>query len=132
MEIGELKPQTRELEILHPGTNENLGVRLTILSMDDPKMKRVKRSLVDDRLNLEQKGKHLKAEGIDENLQTILLAAILGWVWYNPIEGDESKHPKLEGDREPEFCPRNVKKLLDHEWFRDQVNAAISDRSAFY
>lgn len=131
MEIGELKPQTRELEINHPGRDVPLGIRLTILSMDDPKMQGVKRSLVNHRLNVEQKGKHLKADDIDENLQTILLSAILGWKWYNPTE-DEATQPKLEGDTDPEFCPRNVKKLLAHEWFRDQVNAGISDRAAFY
>lgn len=131
MEIGELKPQTRDVELLHPKTGEPIGVRVSVLSIEDEALKSVKRQILNGKLTAEQKGKHLKADDIEGNLDAILLAAVKEWCWYNPTDNDDN-HPTLDGERSPELNPRNLKKLLAVESLRAQVNEAISDTQAFY
>jgi hypothetical protein len=138
MDISALKPTNRVIEIKNPGTGEPLGVRVTIVSMDDDRLKTAKRAIMDRRLYLEQRGKSFKAEEVEENTHNLLWAATIGWEWYNPTgsEGDIGYNPDamptFEAEQ-PEFNQRNFKRVITTlPWFADQINEEIGERKAFF
>lgn len=138
MDISTVKPTNRTIEIKHPGTGMPLGVRVTIVSVDDERLKKAKRDIMDRRLYLEQRGKVFKAEEVEENTQNLLFTATLGWVWYNPTgdEGDDGYDPTAMpsfGDEQPAFNQRNFKRIITTlPWFADQINEEIGERKAFF
>ena len=123
MDISTLTPNERIIEIKHPANDENLGIRVTIVSLNDNKTKQIRRQFINKRLELEKKGKSFKADDIEENETDLLIASMTGWDWYDA----EFHGEKLE------FNENNVKKVF-HElpWFKDQVSEAVSDEKAFF
>ena len=124
MDINTLVPVERIIEIKHPAKDENLGIRVTIVSMNDEKVKYIRRKFINNRIELEKKGKSFKADDIESNEIDLLLACITGWDWYGDIDFNGSK---------PEFNEANVKKVLNtFRWFKDQLTEAVSDEKAFF
>lgn len=123
MDISNLSPQERIVEINHPGTGEPLGVKVTLLSLLDERMKKIKRRLTDNRLMLDQKGKKFKAADIEENENALLFEAITSWVW----EGEAN----WKGEK-PEFNRKNVYEVLRQEWFKNQLMEAVGDEQSFF
>ncbi len=143
--IGKIIAKPRVVEILSPdGTGSKIGVRVTIRSIDDPKMKAIQRKIQNERNRIAAKGKYFKAEDTDENLFEVLFNAMDGWEWYNPtgVEGDDGFDPDAhagfneddEADGEvPEFNRRMVKKVFEKlPWFKKQINDEVDDESAFF
>lgn len=128
-DIGNITSSDRTIEILHPGTKEPLGITVTIMHIDDPRMKKLKRRITDERLRLEQRGKVFKAEEIEENKNNLLFSAMTGWDWGKDADGEQNT---FRGEV-PEFNRKNVVAVLDDKpWFADQVNEAVSDTEAFF
>jgi len=125
MDISTLKPNDRIIEIKHPvNDSENIGIRVTIISLNDEKMKSVRRRFINKRLELEKKGKSFRADDIEDNELDLLVASITGWEWYGDVEFNGSK---------PEFTQANVKKVLtEFEWFKNQIAEAVGDDKAFF
>jgi len=124
MDIKDLKPVERVIEIVHPVTGENIGIKVSLLSLKDERMKRIKRKLVDERLMLESKGKTLKSEDIERNGDVLLFNAMTGWEWYGDITFNGEK---------PAFNRKNVMEILDQlVFFKDQLEEAINDEQAFF
>lgn len=124
LELTELKPTERVIEIDHPGNAEPIGIRVNIISINDERMVRLKRKFTDERLLLERRGKSFKAEHIEENRNSLCFAAMTGWEWYGDITYQGSK---------PEFNRKSCDEVLtDFPWFRDQIEEAISDDKAFF
>lgn len=138
MDIANLKPQTRFVEIHHPADDEKLlGIRVELMSISDPRMKKIRRRIKDRQLLQQAKGKHFKADDIEENTNELISSAMLGWQWYNPTEGtanfDEDAHANFNGDRNPAFNQKNIYAILSElEWIADQLSDAISDQQAFF
>lgn len=124
MDISAIKPQERTFEIHHPADeNELVGLRISIMSISDPRMKSVKRKIQDIKLRLEARNKHFKADDIEENQIDLMFSAMTAWEWY-----DCDFHGK-----KPEFTKVNVKAVLTElEWIADQIAAEISDDKAFF
>ena len=124
MDLANIKPVERVIEILHPLTGEKIGVSVTVLSINDEKMAAVKRRIQNKRLELERRGKTFKADDLDENEFELLTTAITGWNW----DGDTDFH----GEK-PVFNEKNVKAVLKElSWFKQQIVEAISDEKAFF
>ena len=124
-DITNIKPEARKIEILHPGTGEEIGVTVEILSVGDPTLKNIKRRITDERIKLESKGKSYKSEDIEDNMDKITIGAIVGWDWHGDIT--------LKGEKNPEATPKNIKHIFEEApWFRAQVIEAINDESAFF
>lgn len=125
MDISTLKPNDRIIEIKHPvNDSENIGIRVTIISLNDEKMKSVRRRFINKRLELEKKGKSFRADDIEDNEIDLLVASITGWEWYGDVEFNGSK---------PEFTQANVRKVLtEFEWFKNQIAEAVGDDKAFF
>jgi len=138
MDLSTLKPIERDVEITNPGTGAPLGVRVTIMSIDDDRLKAQKRAFRDEANRLAAKGKYVKAAQEEENSHLLLFAATTDWKWYNPTgkEGDEgydpSQQPEFDGEV-PEYNRKNfiqvVKKL---PWFATQLVAEIDEERAFF
>ncbi len=124
MDLNDLKPTERLVEILHPGTGEPIGIRVSIMSITDERMNKLRRKIQDERLRLETRGKNFKSDDVEENRNHLSFAAMTAWDWYGDITFDGVK---------PAFNQSQVSKVLTaFPWFRDQVEEAISDEKAFF
>lgn len=125
MDLSELKPSERIIEILHPKTEAPVGVRVTLISMEDHRLKKIKRRIHDEKLRLEIKGKNFKADDIEDNMNAIAFSAMLAWEWY----GDDVKFRNAK----PDFSQKNVFDVFETlPWFKQQVQEAVIDEKAFF
>jgi hypothetical protein len=138
MDLSTLVPSERIVEIVSPATKAPLGIRVTIMHIDDSRLKTLKRKLQDERQRREQRGKIISAEMQDENLSELTFATMTGWEWYNPtgVKSDKGynadKEPKFDG-KVPEFTKANVFAIFDKlPWFRDQIGEAVSETESFF
>ncbi len=138
MDLSNLKPSERMVEILSPGKKEPIGVRISLLHVDDERLKKIKRKFADEKYRLEARGKHLKAEDIENNLHELLCSAIVGWEWYNPTGTAKDKGYKEDGQATfkgsiPEFSKTNVMAVITSlPWFADQISQEVGDDTAFF
>lgn len=124
MDLANLKPVERLIDILHPSTGEKIGVSVTVLSINDEKMAAAKRRIQNKKLELDRRGKTFKADDLEENEMELLTTAITGWNW----EGDVDFH----GEK-PAFNEKNVKAVLKElTWFKQQIMEAVGDEKAFF
>lgn len=124
MELTKLQPTERIVEIKHPGTHEGLDIKVSIMSLDDPRMKAVKRKVIDNNLRLQQKGKFLKSSEAEENEKALVFSAMTGWTW-----GQEASFNK----EKPAFTREKVFEVFDElPWFKQQIQEAISDEESFF
>lgn len=125
MDISTLIPVERIIEIKHPVKDENLGIRVNIISLNDEKMKQIRRKFINKRIELEKKGKSFRADDIESNEIDLLVACITGWDWYGEdITFNGSK---------PDFNEANVRNVLNtFGWFKDQISEAVGDEKAFF
>lgn len=125
MDINDFKPSERMVEILNPKTGEQLEIRVTLLSINDDRLKKIKRRIADEKLRLEARGKNFKSEDVEDNLYNIVFNAMTGWEWYG---ADVS----FKGVK-PEFNRAQVQKVLEElPWFLEQIQEAVSDEKAFF
>lgn len=123
-DISAIAPSTRTFEILHPGTGAGLDIFVTVLSLDDEKMKKIQRRLTDRLLEMRRKNKSMTAEEIETNQINLLVEAITDWEWRNKANYKGTKPP----------CDvANVKAVLsDLVWFRKQVDEQVGDTESFF
>lgn len=137
-DLADIKPVSRTVEIRHPGTGRPLGVRVTLVSLDDERLAKVRRAIQDKRLHLESRAKTFKSEDIEANRKTILTTAMTGWEWYNPTgkEGDEGYDAEAMpefGGNVPEFNRKNTNAVIEAlPWFGDQINEALGETESFF
>ena len=131
MDIADIKPIERTVEITNPGTGAPLGIRVRIMSIEDERLKKIKRNITDERFKLDSKGKSLKTEDVERNSNMLLFTASLGWDWYNPT-GNEGDAPTFKGEV-PEFNQRNFIDLIQAlPWFADQLREEIDETKSFF
>jgi|LNFM01.1.fsa_nt_gb hypothetical protein len=138
MELTNLKPTDRTIEITSPLSGQPLGLRVRIMSLEDDRLKRIKRQFTDESLKLQAKGKAIKADEVERNAHMLMFAGTLGWEWYNPTgsEGDEgydaAQAPTFH-DEVPEFNQKNFIGLITEvTWIGEQISEAIGDTKSFF
>lgn len=138
MDLNELVPSERIVEILSPGKKQPIGVRVMLLHVDDERLTKLKRRIQDERIRLEQKGKFFKADDLEENANELTFAAMTGWEWYNLTGGEKDKgydpngQAKFNGEI-PEFNKKNVFEIFKKlPWFREQIGREMGDDEAFF
>lgn len=138
MELSTLVPSERIVEILSPGTKQPIGVRISLLHINDERLKKLKRQFQDERYRLESKGKVFKAENFDNNANELAFAAMVGWEFYNPTgkKGDagyDENGTLLWNGKVPEFNKKNAFEIFEKlPWFRDQIGQEMGDDEAFF
>lgn len=136
--IGDIKPIEQVVEIKHPGTKSLLGIRVSMMSKDDDRLKRFKRELRNKAIQLEKRGKVADADAEDKNGKAFAFEACTGWEWYNPtgIEGDKgydaSEMPDFNGSV-PEFNRKNFMEVIDElPWFLSQLGQMFDEEEGFF
>lgn len=136
--IAQLKTGAKTLEILHPGTQEPIGIRVFHVHIDDEKMQTLKRSITNRRNQLEARGKGFKFDEVEENMHNLIRTGVTGWEWYNPTgkEGDEGYDPDAMPDFNGEILEYNTKNLMTmvkgYPWFKDQISVSMGDLAGFF
>ena len=124
-DIAEIKPNENTFEILHPETDEPVGIRVTIMSPDDDRMKPIKRRITDFNLQKQKRGKTLKAIEVEDNENALVASTLTGWNWYG-------EDVTFNGEK-PEFTMKNVIAVLNQIfWFKKQVNDEIENEKGFF
>lgn len=129
MDLSQLKPAERIVDILNPKTDAELGIKVTLISINDDKLKKIKRRIQDDKLRLEARGKNFKSDDIEENRNKLIFSAITGWMWGKDASGEEVT---FKGEK-PDLNQKNFNAIITElPWFREQLEEAISDEKAFF
>lgn len=124
MELCEVKPVERAVEIKHPSTGDELGITVTLMSMNDPRMSAIKRRFQVQRLEQERRRKAITVDEIEKNTTDLLVASMTGWVW----KGDTTFH----GEK-PAFNEEKIKEIFKElPWFKDQITEALEDEKSFF
>lgn len=124
MDLNNLKPVERIIQIVNPVNGQELGVKVSLLSITDSKLLKVKRRIVDEKLRLEARGKIFKSEDIEENGNALIFNAMTGWEW----SGDATFKGK-----KPVFDMKTVVEILTElPWFKKQIEEALEDEQAFF
>jgi hypothetical protein len=137
-DIQTIVPVGRTIDIVHPGTGEPIGLRWSLLSLMHESMKPIQRKIIDERMKLEQRGKSLKADDLEQNTNALCFRGSTGWEWYNPTgaPGDKDYDPNEMGSfggEQLEFNQKNVGRVLTEiSWIRGQVSDAIADEQSFF
>jgi hypothetical protein len=128
-DLAKVKPVEVLLDIKLPGTSRSAGVTVQLMSLDDARMSKLKRSIIDRRQKLETKGKTFSAEEIDTNGAEICFASIIGWEWGKDEDGDDAT---FRGEK-PEFTRANVMAVFaELPWFREQIDVKLGERESFF
>lgn len=123
MDIGKLTAGQKTYEITHPKTGANLGIRVIMVSLEDENMKKLRRVIADRASKMQLRGKTFSAAETERNWLNLLFSAIRGWEWYGDVDFHGSK---------PAFTMENFERICDElPWFRDQIDAEISEVSNF-
>lgn len=124
MDIAATKPVERVISIVHPVTGEDTGITVHLMSIQDERMKRVKRRIQDERMKLERRGKSFDASQQEDNILSLIFHSMTGWEWSGDV--------KFHGEK-PAFNEVNVKKVLTElYWFQKQIDEALDDEKAFF
>lgn len=124
MELCDVKPVERVIEIKHPSTGDDLGITVTLVSMNDPRMSAIKRRIRVQRLEQERRGKAINVDDVEKNETDLLIGAMTGWSWNGETVFKGSK---------PEFNEKNIKEVFKElPWFKDQIAEALGDEKGFF
>jgi hypothetical protein len=138
MELTNLKPAERVIDVVSPSSGLPIGLRVRVMSLEDDRLKRIKRQITDESLKLQARGKGFKADEIERNGRMLMFAGTLGWDWYNPTgeEGDEGYNPDalptFNGEQ-PTYNEKNFIALISElTWISDQIQEAIGETKSFF
>ena len=129
MDLATIVPSARTVDIKIPGTQKNIGLRFTILSVLDDRMISVRRQLLDLGLQRSQRGKPLTSIDVEANEIKVLSEGITGWEWTE----DDDGQPGNIGGKQPEFDKRVLGEILrKYPWMRSQLSEAMDDEKSFF
>lgn len=121
MDIGDIQPKNRPVEILHPSTREPIGLTIVIRPLDDKRVEAVRRRNLTAAMNQRTKP---TAEQSDANAIALLVAATEELIW---APGVTFKGEVLDSSE------ASVKKLyLQAPWIKKQVDVELGDDAAFF
>lgn len=138
MELTNLKPVERVIEVTSPSSGLPIGLRVRVMSLEDDRLKRIKRQITDESLKLQARGKGFKADEIERNGRALMFAGTLGWEWYNPTgaEGDDGYDPDAMpafNGEQPAYNEKNFIALVTElTWISDQIQEAIGETKSFF
>lgn len=128
MDLSEIKPSAHVLDILHPGTGEETGLKIELVSMDDERVKKVQRKWQNAALQRTKRNKKITAEEVEARSNEILAAAMVGIVYGKDANGKEAT---WKGEQ-PKLTAKLKDEMLSVEWLRRQIDEALGDSEAFF
>lgn len=141
MNLADLKPVARTFEIMKPGkVKKPIGIRVTAVSIEDDKLKRLKRQIANERQRLDARGKYFKADELEANQDEMLFQTITGWEWYGQEEIKDAdgkviqeaiELPDYNGSQLT-FNRANFNTMIAHSWFKDQLMIEVTETEDFF
>ncbi len=123
MDIGKLTTTERICEIKHPVTGDDLGIKVIMVSIDDPRMKKLKREIANRSQQLQMRNKAFTAEDLEKNFRRVVFTALVGWDWYGEVEFD---------GRKPAFNEHEFNAICDRlPWFQQQLEERLDEKASF-
>lgn len=122
MDILSIQPHTITVDLKHPATGEDIGVKVELQSLESDEVKAVQRQMTNKALKSGRN--NVTAEKIEGNSLTLLAAAIVSW----EFSGDAN----LGGDKKPACTAANKMKLLGNSALAKQIDQALGDETAFF
>ena len=111
------------VEILHPKTNESLGIKITVASPDSDKHRKLLQRAKNTNMQIMQRkgNKGITAEAVDESAMNVVVGSVLRW------EG------VTWGGTELECTEENVRQVFESlPWIKEQVDDFLNDRANFF
>jgi hypothetical protein len=127
-DLSTIKPVERDVAILDPENDAPIGLTISLMSIDDERMKAAKRHINDRAIQLERRGKTFMSEDIDNNLITLAFKACTGWRWHEDHEGVMGSW----NGEQLEWNKANFTTVMGLAWIEKQVTRAISDDTSFF
>lgn len=129
-DLANMKPTERRIDLKSPHNDQfKIGVCVTMMSLDDDRLKVLRRSFQDEANKKAQRGKFVPAEQTDENLTRLIIAAMTGWDWGK----DDNDEDAVFNGTKPEFKESKIREVFNTiGWFRDQLNEELGDTKAFF
>jgi hypothetical protein len=118
-----------DVQIYHPGTNEDLGIVINVLGKDSDEFQKVSRAQQKKRMAKLTKGGFrnpaVPVEEIEQDATVLLAACTKSW--------SQDGKPTITMDKkELEFSVDNAIALYERfPWIKEQVDVAIGDRANF-
>jgi hypothetical protein len=129
LDIENLKPVTREVEIVHPGNGKEVGLTVHLCSVQDERVRPIIRQIEDRRIVMERtKKRGFNAEEQRQNAISIISACVTGWNWHTDGDGQ----PGSWGGTALEYSPVNVAKIVGTDWLRKQLDDDLEDTASFF
>lgn len=114
-------------KIKHPGTGKEIGFEIFVRSLEHPDVKRVTDAVRTKANKMAHRNKPQSAADERENSIQIITAAVTGWRWYEVDDVMGSA-----GGAQLEYTPANVRKVLEADLIRNQVDTFLTDEAAFF
>ncbi|MTH96421.1 hypothetical protein [Roseibium sp. RKSG952] len=112
-----------ELELLHPETDQPLGVVFHVRSMNSPEVTKVVTEQLNKRTERQQRGKLVSGEAAIKDGQKQVAACIAGWDW----DGKEL----FKGEGVLEHSVKNAQRAVEIPWIFEQVKEAAEQTANF-
>ena len=125
MDIANIKPISRTIEIKHPSTGEALGIRVTISSTQTENVKQTRRRLNDMRIAQETRKKTLTTADAEKNGIQYIASAVESWDWYG--EG-----ATFHGEKPTFSRAKVIEVMTELDWFKNQIDEELADDKAFF
>lgn len=119
----------KQLALLHPGTDEPIGLTVELLAPDNPLIKGKIRYLIDMRKHKAQRNQIATAADDERVSLEICKTAVVGWSW------DVDKDGKYIGDwegQQPDFNHQTLSELLELDWLRLQIDRDLNHEQGFF
>lgn len=121
MDIAQLNPAARWIDITNPATHKPTGLRIQLRPMSHAAIQKVQRSHTDKMAR--QRKFRLTAAEIEAHSLDVLVASIEAWEW----GGDAS----FNGEK-PDLTPENARLVLAVAWIKEQIDSELGDSEAFF
>lgn len=115
------------VKIKHPGTGKEIGLEIFVRSLEHPDVKRITDAVRTKANKANLRGKAQTAADERENSIQIITAAVVGWNWYE-VDGVMGN----AGGAQLDYNPANVRKVLETDIIRGQVDSFLTDEAAFF
>ncbi len=124
-DISSVIASEREVDIVHPVTQEPIGLKLTVRPDSAPEVRAVERKW----LTMGLRGRRITAEQMESRGIEILVAHVSGWAWGNDTNGEACT---FDGGT-PEFNEPNLRKVLKAlPWIKKQLDVEAGNDSGFF
>lgn len=117
-----------EYEVIHPGTKKGMGLFISMISIHSDAPKKVIKRIEDAKLKLMKKGMNFNADQMRQNSIDIIGACMTGWRWGLDADGIQAS----AGGEQLEFNLKNIRRVLEVDEIRDQLDSELMDDSNFF